>query len=363
MADQDLDRNEAATPFKLQKAREKGQAARSTELAGSVVLLVAVAFVAWHGVETWQALLRVARVPLLHAGRSGWDLAVLWPLVAQLAGGAGAALGPLLLAVLLAGIAACVVQTGIVFSFEPLRMDFARLDPVAGCKRILSLRTLFDAGRACVKLCAIVFVTWLVLRALPARFAGIVAQSPAQFVRTLVEDAGGLGFRVALVLLLVALVDLAFSRGEFARRMRMSRRELKEEYRNREGDPRIRSRLRELRRELLRRSQSLKNTRTADVVLTNPTHFAIALRYVHGEMEAPRVVAKGAGKLAAAMREIAARHGVVVVQNPPLARRLFREAELDAYLPSSFHAEVARIIVWVLAARQQRLRLAQRPVA
>jgi flagellar biosynthetic protein FlhB len=109
---------------------------------------------------------------------------------------------------------------------------------------------------------------------------------------------------------------------------------------------------------MLRRSQSLKNTRDADVVLTNPTHFAVALRYVHGEMPAPRVVAKGAGQLAAAMREIAARHRVVVVQNPPLARRLFREAALDDYIPASFHAEVARIIVWVLAARQQQARAA-----
>jgi flagellar biosynthesis protein FlhB len=98
----------------------------------------------------------------------------------------------------------------------------------------------------------------------------------------------------------------------------------------------------------------VKNTRTADVVLTNPTHYAVALRYVHGEMDAPKVVAKGAGQLAAAMREIAARNRVVVVQNPPLARRLFREAAIDEYLPRSFHVEVARIIVWVFAMRQQR---------
>jgi flagellar biosynthetic protein FlhB len=152
----------------------------------------------------------------------------------------------------------------------------------------------------------------------------------------------------------VAGADVVFTRRDFARQMRMSRRELKDEYKNREVDPRIRARLRELRRELLKRSRSLRNTRNADVVLTNPTHVAVALQYRHGEMEAPRVVAKGAGQLAAAMRAIAGRHEIVVVQNPPLARRLFREAPLDAYLPVSFHAEVARIMVWVLAMRQQR---------
>jgi flagellar biosynthetic protein FlhB len=182
----------------------------------------------------------------------------------------------------------------------------------------------------------------------------VAAAPPAEFVRILLANAASLGWKMALALGVIAAADLLFTRREFTRNMRMSRRELKEEFRQREGDPRIRARLRELRRELLQRSQSLRNTRDADVVLTNPTHYAVALRYVHGDMPAPRVVAKGAGQLAAAMREIAARHRVVVVQNPPLARRLFREAPLDAYLPASFHAEVARIIVWVLAARQRQ---------
>jgi flagellar biosynthesis protein FlhB len=129
---------------------------------------------------------------------------------------------------------------------------------------------------------------------------------------------------------------------------------VKEEFRNREGDPRIRARLRELRAQLLRRTQSLRNTGTADVVLANPTHYAVALRYVHGEMDAPRVVAKGAGQLAAAMRALAGRRHIPVVENPPLARLLFRSADLDQAIPVSTHAEVARIIVWVFAMRERR---------
>jgi flagellar biosynthetic protein FlhB len=240
-----------------------------------------------------------------------------------------------------------------VFSFEGLRIDAARVNPATGWKRVFSMRTLFDGGRACIKLLVLCFAAWLALRALLPQFHGLSAVGAAEFVQLLLQDVGSLGSRMALALALVACVDVAFTRREFSRRMRMSQRELKEEYRNREGDPRIRGRLRELRREMLKRSRSVRNTRDADVVLTNPTHYAVALQYVHGEMEAPRVIAKGAGQLAAAMREIAARHRIVVVQNPPLARRLFREAPLDAYLAASFHAEVARIIVWVLAARQR----------
>ncbi len=354
MAEQDLDRSEAATPFKLQKARERGQTARSTEIVGSAVFLVAVAWLAWQGVQAWEALLRVAQLPLRRAGDLQAGTGTVWPLLAELAGSAAGVLWPLLFGAMAAAIAASVAQTGFVFSFEPLRFDFARLSPATGFRRIFSLRTLFDGARACVKLALLSVTAWLALRSLLPQFHALGALPPSEFVRVLVQDVASLGFRLALALVLVACADLAFTRREFGQRMRMSRRELKDEYRHREGDPRIRARLRELRREMLRRSQALKNTREADVVLTNPTHYAVALRYAHGEMEAPRVIAKGAGHLAAAMREIAARHRVVVVQNPPLARRLFREAPLDEYLPAAFHAEVARIIVWVLAARRQR---------
>jgi flagellar biosynthesis protein FlhB len=352
-AEQDLDRSESATPFKLQKAREKGQTPRSTDLVGCAVFLAAVGWLVALGAEAWHALLRVARLPLLRAGEPA-TLTATWALVHDMATAAAAVLWPLFLGMALAAIASSVAQTGMVLSFEPLRPDFTRLHPVTGLRRIFSLRTLFDAARAFVKLALLAVVAWLALRSLLADFAAASALAPADFTRLLLQQAGSLGWKLALAMCAVAAADLVFTRREFSRRMRMSRRELKDEYRHREGDPRIRARLRELRSEMLRRSQSLKNTRDADVVLTNPTHYAVALRYVHGEMTAPRVVAKGAGKLAAAMREIAARHRIVVVQNPPLTRRLFREAALEGDLPPAFHAEVARIIVWVLALRQQK---------
>jgi flagellar biosynthetic protein FlhB len=217
----------------------------------------------------------------------------------------------------------------------------------------MSLRTLFDGARACLKLTVLCGVAALALFALLPQFHAIASLAPAVFLQTLQQDVTAIGFKMGLGLLAISLLDMLFTRGEFARKMRMSRRELKDEYKQREGDPRIRGRMREIRHDMLKRSKALKNTSTADVVLTNPTHYAVALRYVHGEMEAPRVVAKGAGHLAAAMREIASRHRVVVVQNPPLARRLFREAALEEYIPASLHVEIARIIVWVLAARRQ----------
>ena len=354
MSEQDLDRNEAATPFKLEKAREKGQTARSTEVVAAAVLGVAVVYLCWHGVAAMRELVGLCRGLFVALAQVDAAQRAPWPVVSQLVSGGIAFLLPLFALVMSAAVAATVGQTGVVLSMEPLAIDMSRIHPATGLKRIFSMRSLFELARACIKMLVLGLTAWFALRALLPQFHRIQGLEPAPFLQLMVDDAGSLGTKLVVALAVLALIDLVYTRGEFGRRMRMSRRELKEEFKNREGDPRIRARLRELRREMLKRSMALKNTRTADVVLTNPTHYAVALRYVHGEMDAPCVVAKGAGQLAAAMREIAARHRVVVVRNPPLARRLFHEAGLQESLPGSFHVEVARIIVWVFAMRERR---------
>jgi len=353
MADQDLDRSEEATPHKLQKAREQAQTPRSPDATAATVFAVAILVLTWHGAGMAQALMRLFQSALLQVGAVSVDDANFWPLVTRLAVQTAAIWLPLLIALPAAAVLASIAQTGMVFSPQPLRADFGRLNPANGFRRVFSLRTLFEGVRACCKLLLLVTTGAAALYALLPQFQVLSALPPAAFLQVALADVASLCWKMALALALIAAVDLVFTRREFSRRMRMSRRELKDEYKNRERDPRIRSRLRELRRELLRRSRALRNTRNADVVLANPTHYAVALRYVHGEMPAPQVVAKGAGHLAAGMREIAARHGIVVVHNPLLTRRLFRAAAIDAYLAPEFHAEVARIFVWLIALRQQ----------
>lgn len=348
----DTDRNEPATAFRLDKARREGQVARSPEVASCLVFVAALAFLAWHGMAAWHTLIGIARIAFVQL--AGRDPAGLWPLVAHLAEATSAILLPFFAVLLVAAMLGSLCQTGFIFSLAPLKLDLGRLNPANGLRRLLSSRTAVDTLRTTLKLLLLATGAAFALRELFPSFAHLAALDPQAFVRAALDEVLQLGWRMAAVLAVLAAADVLYTRREFARRQRMSRREVKDEYRHREGDPRIRSRLRELRRELLKRSRALKNTSSADVVLTNPTHFAVALRYVHGEMDAPRVVAKGAGQLAAAMREIAARHRIVVVQNPQLTRRLFRATAIDDLLPAEFHAEVARIIVWVLAARQAR---------
>ena len=293
---------------------------------------------------------------LVYATQADPGGASLWPLMARMMRGALTLCAPFFATIMLTAIVGNVMQTGPVLSFEPIKADFDRINPVNGLKKLFSLRTLFDGARACVKLTLLVWVSYASLKNLAPQFYGLSHLSAVGYVLTLLDDLTGLGLRMALILGLIALLDALYTRHEFAKKMRMSQRDLKDESKHRDGDPRIRARLRELRREMLKRSLSLRQTRHADVLLTNPTHVAVALRYVRGQMDSPQLIAKGTGQLAAAMRQIAAKHQIPVVRSPTLARKLFHDLEVDRYVSPDLYAEVARIIVWVFAMREQRQR-------
>jgi flagellar biosynthesis protein FlhB len=354
MAEQDLDRNEAATPHKLQKARERGQVGKSADVVGATVFTVAVTYFYWKGWDGLRAQFVYDHALLIQAGRMQADASSLWRLVGGTIADAGAMIAPFLAALMLAAILANLFQTGAILSADPIKPDFDRINPVNGFKKLFSKRTLFEATRALLKLLLLSFVVYQALKDMIPQFFRLASLPTASIARTILQDTASIGMKVALMLCLIGLVDLGYTRREFAKKMRMSRRDVKDETKNREGDPRIRSRLRQLRLEALKRSMALKKTSTADVVLTNPTHYAVALRYVHGEMSSPQLVAKGAGAQAAAMRAIAARNRIPVVQNPPLARELFHAIHIDHHVPPSLYAQVARILVWIFAMRQAR---------
>jgi len=354
MAEQDLDRNEAATPYKLSEARKRGQVAKSPDVIAAVVFAAAIAYLYARGWDTLRDQFRFDRLLFAQAANLDGSGAALWRLVEHSVKATFSLLMPLLATVVVAAIVGNVAQTGPVFSFHPLSPDWTRVNPATGFKRLFSARTVFDALRACVKLVVLVLVVYLAIKSLVPHLRQLAGMTPLAHLHTLVDDVASLGVKLALALAVIAALDFAYTRREFDKKMRMSRREMRDEHKNREGDPRIRARLRELRREMLKRSLSLRKTRDADLLITNPTHIAVALRYRHGEMDAPQLVGKGAGAMAAAMRQIAARHRIPVVQNRTLARALYKQVELEHPVPQEFYGAVARLMVWVLAMRESR---------
>ena len=347
------DRTEAATPHRLQRAREQGQVALSQEVS-ALVALALLAIVLWllapmlsYGLVRRLAFFLGAVGQVDAAGRPGFVIG------AAIRAGAFAALPVLALT---AGVGAMVtlLQTGFVLKPTALLPDITRLSPMAGVGRLFSLMTLQRAGKDLVKLAAIGFALWHVLRdALP-----LLGGAPYWDAATLTAHLVGEVWRVLVTLLLVQVAiagaDILFERTRHLRTLRMSRDEVRREVKDSEGDPHIKNRLRMLRRQRARK-RMITAVRQATVVVTNPTHFAVALRYDRGMNTAPTVVAKGMDEMAARIRAAAKEHNVPMVANPPLARAL-HEVPLDAEIPAEHYKAVAELIayVWRLQGRLQR---------
>ena len=342
MSGAELDKSEQATPFKLKKAREKGQVARGMDLGFLVGLVVLLLYLWIAGPGLGDDIARASRdamvaAPSVDGGPGGLFAltghvfaAVLKPLLAFLVG--------LFATVLLFEI----LQVGVVFSAQPLKPDFSRLNPAKGLKRVFSKRMLVETLKNVLKLGIYATVAWLCARqTLAAYFASVgdgAGLAQAMF-------AAGLKLLAWFVLaaLCFAVFDQLLVRREFGKNMRMSRRELRREHRDREGEPRQKQKRKQLHAEFVKASQSLRGVKGADVVVTNPTHYAVALRYDAASMAAPRIVSRGAGDLARRIKQLAFRFNVIVIEDKALARALYRRAALDAPVPEAFYSEVAAL--------------------
>lgn len=352
MADAEQNRSEAATPHKLKKAREQGQVAKSRDLSLAIVLIATMLYASSQAWPVWRQVFAFARGLMVEAGSGGLDPALLVTLLERMIRMCMVAATPFLAVVVIAAIIGNLLQVGPLVAPATIEPNFERLNPVEGIKRLFSLQSIYQALRLLLKLVLLAIAVYFAIKKLLPQFYLLMGQGAMRQTKTLLDDISSLGLKVGAVFFLLAMFDWLLARRRFAKRMRMSRREVKDEVKQREGDPRIRGRLRELRRDVLKRSLAVSHTRSADVVITNPVHLAVALRYVEGEMSAPQLVAKGRGLMAAVMRSIASRHGIPIVPNPPLARALYRETEIDQHIPPAMYATVARIIVWVFARRR-----------
>ncbi|RSZ56278.1 EscU/YscU/HrcU family type III secretion system export apparatus switch protein [Massilia atriviolacea] len=354
MSDEGQDKSQDATPHKLREAQKRGQVSKSVEAnyAAVLALLVGVCFASGPAIA--QRVLQLARQSFGQAGRTDWasDNIAMW--LVQLVASGIAALLPLLLGLVVVAVVVNVSQTGGVFSADPITPDFKRLNPATGLERLFSLKMLYEAARSVAKLALLGLVAWSAMRHLMPdlmKLSYIDARGHAALV---LGNVGPLLFKLMLAVLLLALIDVLYTRWDFAKKMRMSHRDITDEHKQKEGDPRIRSRLRQLRNEMLKQSRSARKLPEADVLITNPTHIAIALSYRHGEMPAPKLLAKGSGKLAARMRQAARELNIPIVENRPLARELYKRIGADQYVPEDLYPRVAKILIWVYAMRQGR---------
>jgi flagellar biosynthetic protein FlhB len=259
-------------------------------------------------------------------------------------------LGLFLAGMMVAGVAVTIAQTGILIAHKRLKVDFERVNPLSGVKRLVSLQGIVELLKALLKFTVVGWVAYSFLR---SRANDLIAFSQMD-IRTSLghwsELAGALTIRTGAVYLLLALVDYGYQRWQYLRSLRMTKEEVKEEYKQQEGDPVIRSRIRgQMRR--IARQRMMANVRLADVIITNPTHLAVAIQYKTEEMSAPKVMAKGAYLMAERIIELARKHNIPIVQNIPLARALFRSVEVDQEIPPDLYMAMAEVLAYVYRLR------------
>lgn len=342
MSESELNKSEDASPYKLEQARKKGLVARSPELGLVFGVACCTGYLWAHGGDLGAGIARIAARSFAQAGSlNGGGAAVLAWTGSLLAAGFSAAF-PLIGAIVFGTLVANISQVGFLFAPSALKADMSRLNPMAGLKRVFSIQILIEAAKTFLKVMVYGWLTVHVVRGLIATLTESDTSVP-QLPGLLMHGAMRLLIYLAGAAFVFAAVDQVLVRRMFARKMRMSKHEVKQEYRQREGDPRIKRRRKQLQRELLKRSRSMRGIRTADLVVVNPTHLVVGLRYEPGRMMAPTVVAKGAGEFALRLRKLAFIYGVPVLESKAFARELFRTAELGAEIPAPMYRTAASL--------------------
>jgi flagellar biosynthesis protein FlhB len=357
----DLERTEPASQRRLEQARERGQVPRSPELATFAVLLAAGGGMIVMGGALVESLEKIMRAGLTLDRSSAFDTA---RVTAHLYEGAAAALigfAPLFLVVVLAAILAPLLVSGWLFTFQALEPDFSRLNPLNGLKRILSWHGAIELGKALLKTVVIGGVAaWAVW----AERAEIVSLLAAPVVPGLAHLGSLLGHTflvVAGAFALIVAVDVPFQIWDHHRQLRMTKEEVRQELKETEGDPQLKARIRSLQREVARR-RMMAEVPKADVVVTNPDHYAVALRYTERTMRAPKVVAKGSLLVAERIVEVARDNRVPILRAPPLARALFTHAEVGREIPGALYNAVAEVLAWVYQLRRFEAGDGERPI-
>ena len=354
MADESFqERTEQATAKRREEARKQGQVAHSTELNSVVIILAGLLGVHFVGEILYRDISRFTAETLSQGYAITLSQNSFPVYLRRWAEIAFAVSWPLLLIISVAALAVNVVQVGFVFSSEALTPNFNRINPVSGLGRLFSKRALVESIKGLFKLAIVGYISY---REVTKRVADLATMSDSGVGRIfmLVGDLTyHVGIRVALFLAVLAALDYFYQRWEFEKSIRMSKQEIKEELRQSEGDPQVKARIRALQRESARK-RMMEDVPKADVVITNPTHYAIALRYDPEAMAAPTVVAKGQNLIALKIREVAQEAGVPLVENPPLAQALYKAVEVGREIPQDLYRAVAEVLAYVFKLRRQK---------
>ena len=346
MADDDGDKTEDPTPAKRKEAREEGNVARSSDLAAAALLLSLFIALLMTGRGLWDAMLNVGRRSL---GESMQNVttADLIPLSLATMNDIARGLLPLFAVVVVVAIVANVAQVGFMLTPKKLQPKPSTLDPIKGFKKLFfEGKTYVTFGMNLMKLGVVALVAWISVETQLPTILGLSRIEPEGLLGAAGWSIFVVATKVAVVLLVLSIIDFAYQKWKHEQDLKMTKQQVKDEMKKMEGDPHMKARRRQVAQQ--RAMQRINSdVPQADVVVTNPTHYAVAIKYDENTMHAPRVVAKGGDQMAMRIRELATKHGVAIVERPPLARALYRTVEVGQEIPEDFYSAVAELLAYV----------------
>lgn len=346
------EKTEKATPKKRQESRKKGQVAKSQDVNTAILLLFVFLFFWFSGGFILQKIMDIlvrSFEDFMHIELTEENLfSLLHTLLPELA----MILAPIMLVAMVGGVIANYMQVGFLFSTESIQFKLEKIDPIKGAKRIFSMRAIVELLKSTLKISFVGVVTFVVLW---GDWDGIMRLSQTGLEESLVflsKLVMKMGFAATITLLILAAFDYAYQKFDFEKNIRMSKQDIKDEYKNVEGDPHIKSKIKQKQREMAM-SRMMQEIPKADVIITNPTHYAVALKYDESKMDTPYVVGSGVDYIALKIRSIANNHDIPTIENRPLARALYEQTEIGDAIPEEFFKAVAEILAYVYRLKQK----------
>lgn len=341
------EKTEKATPKKRQDARKKGQVVKSQDVTAAVLLLILFLFLYVWAPFMLESLFSffhqfIEKNILIESITEETVMEIYTQTITEM----GSIVLPFLLIAVVTGIGANYFQFGLLFTTETLKFDLKKMDPIKGIKKIISMRAIINLLKSLLKVAFIGAITSLIIWMNMADVLSLAFQNPWDILSTVASLTALMGIAAALVLILIAILDYIYEKYEYEKTLKMSKQDIKDEHKNAEGDPQVKSKIKQRQREMAMR-RMMQEIPSADVVITNPTHYAIALKYDEQNMDAPKVIAKGTDFVAQKIKLIAKEHDVVMVENRPLARAMYDKVEIGDFVPEEFFKAVAEILAYV----------------
>ena len=340
------EKTEKATPKKRQQAREEGQTAKSMEIPSVFVLLAGVVLVRILSPFFGSQILAMMRGNFLFDRIPQFNAAYCLALMHETARFFLAVLLPVMGAVFVVALGANILQVGFHISFKAVQPKPEKFNPLKGLKRLVSLKSLAELVKSVLKLVIIAAAAYSIIRGEMGHFLDLQHVDTVQIMAFMLRGIFKIFIWVILIMVVVAVFDFTFQKWQFEEKLKMTKQEVKDEHKQTEGDPQVKARIKSIQFQTARQ-RMMHQVPEADVVVTNPTHLALAIRYRPEAMSAPQVVAKGAGRVALRIKEVAAAHGVPVVENQKLARNLYKLVHIGEEIPIQHYQAVAELLAYV----------------